>query len=179
MADGNKTDESPNSPYPRKRDDGHKTDEKVDAAYPRKPDMDSRFLSGCLTIAILSLLFYAMLAWPFFAFPAHLKSGLVQIGLFGGLPTLVLGGLLVRIKGLEAATALAGGSFAGAIFAYLRLDSLMLGKLADVRDLPPPNYPEAWAWLIPLAWCLVVAAAVLLLLPRRETQDEGTAKTSR
>ncbi len=159
--------------------DGHKTDEKIETPYPRKRDMDSRFLTGCFTIAILSIVFYAMLAWPFFAFQAHLKSGLVQIGLFGALPTLVLGGTLIRRLGLEAATALAGGSFAGAIFAYLRLDSLMLGKLADVQDLPPPDYPEAWAWLIPVGWCLVVAATVLLLLPRRETQDEAQPKTSR
>lgn len=159
--------------------EGHGTDEKLESPYPRKRDMDSRYLTGCLTIAFLSLLFYFMLAWPFFVFPAHLRSGLLMIGLLGALPVLVLGGSLVRIVGLEAATALAGGSFAGAIFAYLRLDSLMLGKLGDVQDLPPPNYPDSWAWLLPLAWCLAVAASVLLLLPKREIQDEGGAGPSR
>ncbi len=159
--------------------DGHNTDEKIETPYPRKRDMDSRFLAGCFSIAFLSILYYAMLAWPFFAFQAHLKSGLVQIGLYGALPTLALGGALVRRMGLEAATALAGGSFAGGIFAYLRLDSLMLGKLGDVRDLPPPDYPEPWAWLIPVAWCMAVLAVIFLLLPKRETQDEAQAKTSR
>jgi hypothetical protein len=81
--------------------------------------------------------------------------------------------------GLEAATALAGGSFAGAIFAYLRLDSLMLGKLGRVEGLPAPDFPESWAWLLPLAWCLAVAAAILILLPRRETQDEAARPASR
>ncbi len=159
--------------------DGHKTDEKIETPYPRKRDMDTRFLTGCFTIALLSIVFYTMLAWPFFAFQASLKSGLVQIGLFGALPTLALGGGLVRRIGLEAATALAGGSFAAAIFAYLHLNSLMLGKLADVKDVPPPNYPDSWAWLIPIAWCLVVAATVLILLPRRETEDEAQPKSSR
>jgi hypothetical protein len=141
--------------------------------------MDTRFLAGCSTIAILSLTFYAMLAWPFFVFEAHLRAGLAQIALYGALPVLVAGVLATRAKGLEGATALVGGSIAGAIFAYLRLDALTLGKLGDLQELPPPDWPDSWAWLIPLAWCLAVAATALLALPKRETQDEGAPGSDR
>lgn len=159
--------------------DGQETDEKVESPYPRVKSMDSRFLSGCMTIAVLSIVFYGMLAWPFFAFPVHLRAGMIQVGLYGALPAFLLGALVLRRIGLEGATSFAGGSFAGAVFAYLRLDSLQLGKLADVRNLPPPDYPGHWAWMLPVAWCLVVTATILIVLPRRETQDEGGPKTNR
>jgi hypothetical protein len=141
--------------------------------------MDSRFLAGCLTIALLSLMFWAMLVWPFFAFPVHLKAGLLQALYFGGLPSMAVGALLVRKMGLEAATAFAGGSFAGGVFVYLHLANLSLGKYGDTQELPAPDYPDSWAWLVPIAWCLAVAAAVFILLPKRETEDEVGAGTDR
>lgn len=159
--------------------DGRNTDEKLGTPYPRRRDMDTRFLSGCSTIAVLSLAFYAMQAWPFFSFPAHERAGLVKVGLYGALPVLLAGIAAVRLKGLEGATALVGGSMAGAIFAYLRLDALTLGKLGDLQELPPPDWPDSWAWLIPIAWCLTAAAVALLALPKRETQDEGAPGSDR
>ena len=155
------------------------TDEKVESPYPRRKDMDARFLSGCLTIAVLSLIVYAMLAWPVFVFPIHLKAGLAEFGLFGALPTMVLGFVVVRRLGLEGATAFVGGSFAGAINAFLRIDMLMLGKYDETQKMARPDYPEFWAWLVPLAWCLAVLAMVLLNLPRRETLDEGARPSDR
>jgi hypothetical protein len=159
--------------------DGDRTDEKLESAVPKKMDMDTRFFAGCITIAVGSLVFYALLVWPFFAFPVHLRSGLVQLGLFGALPAFALGVLSVRKLGLEGATAFIGGSLAGSVNAYLRIDSLMLGKLEATPNLPAPDYPESWAWLLPLAWALLAVATALILLPRHETGVESRGPDDR
>ena len=112
------------------------TDERLEAPVKQKRDMDSRFLAGCLTIAFLSLVFWILTAWPFFVFPVHLKSGLLNAFVFGPLPALVLGVVLVRIRGLEAATALAGGGLAAGVFAYLHLGNLALPR-REVQDEAP------------------------------------------
>lgn len=155
------------------------TDERLEAPVKQKRDMDSRFLAGCLTIAFLSLVFWILTAWPFFVFPVHLKSGLLNAFVFGPLPALVLGVVLVRIRGLEAATALAGGGLAAGVFAYLHLGNLSLGRFADTSDLPPPDYPTLWVWLLPLAWCFAIDSVIFLALPRREVQDEAPARSDR
>ena len=155
------------------------SDERIDSPYPRKRDMDARFLAGCTTIAIISLATYATIAWPFFAFQAHSREGLVQIGLAGAAPVLIVGTFLIRKLGLEAAVALVGGSIAGGIFAFLQLRGIALGHIASTQDLPEPDYPAAWVWGLPLAWVLVVAALALFTLPRRETQDQAEPPASR
>ncbi|HXH59828.1 MAG TPA: hypothetical protein VNI20_00565 [Fimbriimonadaceae bacterium] len=155
------------------------TDERLEKKAPRKADMDSRFLAGCLTIALFSIGFYILAIWPFFEFPAHLRSGLLSVGLFGALPTLLVGVAAVRKFGLEGATALVGGSLAAAVFAYLRMDSMMLGKYDTNGQLPAPDYPDSWAWIVPLGWCLTVVAIVLFSLPKRELRDEGSNPTDR
>lgn len=159
--------------------DGLHTDEKLGAAPKKRKDMDARFLAGCMTIAVLSLGFWALTSWPFFVLPVHLKAGLGQALLVGALPTLAIGSLLVRKIGLEAATALVGGTLASGVFMYLHLGNLMLGGLSSDPNVPKPDYPDAWAWLVPLGWCLVACAAALLLLPKRETQDEAGPGSSR
>lgn len=155
------------------------TDERIESAAKKKPDMDSRFLAGCLTIALLSLGFWLLASWPFFVFPVHTKAGLLQTFWFGALPTLVVGGVLIRIKGLEAATALVGGALAAGVFVYLHLGNVSLGQFADSQDLPPPDYPASWVWLLPLAWCFAVGSTVFLLLPKKETEDEAGPRPDR
>ena len=149
-----------------------KTDEKLDGSAKRRPDMDTALLTGCLTVAVISIAVYGLVAWPFFVYQMHTRIGLVSAGLFGFAPAAVLGALTVRKLGLTGGTGFAGGAFASGLFVYLQLSNLMLGKVGDVEDLPSPDYPEEWAWLLPLIWCLLVVAIVLVLLPRREFEDE-------
>jgi hypothetical protein len=155
------------------------TDERLDAPSVRKRDMDARFLAGCTTIAVLSLVVYGLHAAPFFFIGASTKQGLALIALYGALPVLGLGTVAVRRLGLEGATGLIGGSVAGAIFAYLRLSALAVGHLAPSPELPEPDYPAHWAWMLPLAWVLAITALALIALPRRETQDQGGPPASR
>lgn len=160
--------------------DGLNTDEQVDATkVAKRKDMDSRFLAGCMTIALMSLAVWFLTCWPFFALPVHQKSALGQAFLLGPVPALLIGLVLVRKVGLEAATALLGGSFAAGVFMYLHLGNLMLGKYAADANVPVPDYSDSWAWLVPLGWCLAVASAAFLVLPRRETQDEAGPGSSR
>ena len=156
-----------------------KTDEKLDAPAKRRPDMDTALLTGCLTVAAISIAVYALVAWPFFVYPMHTRAGLVSGALFGFAPAAALGVLVVRRLGLSGATGFAGGAFASGLFVYLQLSNLMLGKVGEVEDLPAPNYPEHWAWLLPLIWCLLVVAITLVLLPRREFEDEVGGGSSR
>ena len=156
-----------------------KTDEKLDAPAKRRPDMDTALLTGCLTVAVISIAVYGLVAWPFFVYQMHTRTGLVSGALFGIAPAAVLGALTVRKLGLTGGTGFAGGAFASGLFVYLQLSNLMLGKVGDVEDLPPPDYPEYWAWLLPLIWCLLAVAIVLVLLPRREFEDEVGGGSSR
>ncbi len=149
-----------------------KTDQKLEAPAKRRQDMDTALLSGCLTVAALSIAIYLLVAWPFFVYEMHTRAGLVSAGLFGILPATLIGALAVRRLGLTGGTGFAGGAFASGLFVHLQLSNLMLGKIGAVEDLPSPNYPEYWAWFLPLIWCLLVVAVVLVLLPKRELEDE-------
>ena len=149
-----------------------KTDEKLDAPAKKRPDMDTALLTGCLTVAVISLVVYGLVAWPFFVYQMHTRAGLISGALYGMAPAAVFGALTVRRLGLTGGTGFAGGAFASGLFIYLQLSNLMLGKVGDVEDLPPPDYPEHWTWLLPLIWCLLALALVLLLLSKREFEDE-------
>ena len=149
-----------------------KTDEKLDEPAKKRPDMDSALLSGCLTVAAISIAVYGLVAWPFFVYEMHTRAGLVSAGLFGFLPAVIVGGIAVNRLGLTGGTGFAGGAVASGLFVYLQLNNLALGSLGNVEDLPPPDYPELWIWLLPLIWCLLTVAIVLVLLPKRELEDE-------
>lgn len=148
------------------------TDEKLDKPAKRKPDMDSTFLVGCMTVSVLSLLVWGLAIWPFFVFDMHLRQGLVSAAMAGFVPSLAVGAISVIKGGMTGATGFAGGAFAAGLFAYLQLENLMLGKFGNVEDLPPPDYPDFWTWLLPLIWCLLVSFLILIFMPKGEFEDE-------
>ena len=135
--------------------------------------MDSTFLTGCFTVAVLSLLIWGLAAWPFFVFDMHLKEGLVSAALAGLLPALAVGTFAVIKGGMTGVTGFAGGGFAVGLFAFLQLENIMIGRFGGVEDLPEPNYPHFWAWLMPLIWCLLMIVLILVFLPKGEFEDEG------
>ena len=147
------------------------TDEMTGERAKRRPDMDTAFLTGCLTIAILSIIVYIVTIWPFFVMEANTREQLVNIFLLGGLPALILGLIAVRVLGLSGATGFVGGVFASSVYIFLQIDMLALGNLKPTEELPGTDYPEAWAWLVPLLWSLVSVTLTLLLLKRSEYED--------
>lgn len=155
------------------------TDEKLDRPAKKKQSMDSAFLAGCTTVAFLSLLIWGVAAWPFFVFEMHLRQGLISASLAGFLPALAVGAFSVAKAGMTGATGFAGGAFSVGLFAYLQLENLTLGNTTEIANLPPTDYPEFWAWLMPIIWCLLVVVLILLFLPKGEFEDEGGPGSSR
>jgi hypothetical protein len=40
--------------------------------------------------------------------------------------------------------------------------------MEGIKDLPQPEYPQSWQYLVPGAWMLVVIALTALLIKREE-----------
>lgn len=159
--------------------DGAATDEKKPGGAPRKHDMDARFFAGCLTISVLSIALFFLQAWPFFVFEAATIEGLSKIALAGCLPTLVIGALIVRKFDLEGGTALIGGTVSAAVFAFLRMDMVGLGRFGTSESLIEPDYPGFWVWMMPALWGLLVTGAVLAMLRPDSKGDKGTSRADR
>lgn len=123
----------------------------------RTHQMDQAMLGGCFTIGILAVLCHLLTIWPFFIFAEHTITGLQRIFMVGGLPVLILGLLASWRFSFAGYSGFVGGAVASAAFMYLRLDQTFLGAISP--NLPAPEYPERWKWMIPLAW---IAACALL-----------------
>jgi len=125
-----------------------------------------------------SLIGYVLAVWPFFAVPeTHLARNLTTACAFGMVPALVLTAFSTRRFGLPGACGGLGVAMATGVFLYLRMDQIMLGF--TVRDLPRPDYPSTWAWIVPSAYVVATVAVGLLLLPRDTFSDEPPARSDR
>lgn len=149
------------------------TDEPIVGPPPKKADFESSLMQGCSTIGVASVVTYVLAVWPWLAFPEYRLDGLFAIGLAGCLPATVFGVIVSRRFRLAGASGFFGGGMASAVFMYLRLGQTMLGRVSE--RLPAPEYPERWAWLLPLCWFLWVGAAAALALPRQHEGNEGPA----
>lgn len=159
--------------------DGIGTDEQTATSVVKKRDMDAKFFVGCMTIAALSIVFFALEIWPFFAFQTATKSGLIGVALSGCLPALLIGAIIVRKIGLEGGTALIGGTVSASVFAFLRMDMQGLGRFDPSESLVVPDYPAFWVWLMPVIWALLVTSLTLFLLPQGQEGDEVSRETDR
>lgn len=154
------------------------TDERLDNAGPKPRDVDQVMLTGCSTFVAASIIGYLLAVWPFFTVPeTHLARNLAAACGFGMTPALILTGFATRRFGLPGACGGLGGAMAAGIFLYLRMDQIMLGL--TVRDLPRPDYPAAWAWIVPTAYVVATVAVGALLLPRDTFADEPAPGSDR
>lgn len=155
-----------------------KTDEKLDEKVRPERDMDTQMLFGCGSFVFVSIVSYLLAAWPMFVIAnTHL---LVEFGVAlaaGLIPSLVLGAVATRKTGLPGACGFVGGAMATAIFLFLRLEQLMLGY--SVREIPQPEYPRSWMWIVPTAWVVLAVLVAVLLLPKREFRDEASEPSRR
>jgi hypothetical protein len=134
-----------------------RTDEKLETPV-RTRDLDQEMLSGCGSFVVAAFVTYLLTAWPWFVFSDghRLASLAIACGL-GMIPALLFGAFAARRGGLAGGCGFVAGSMAAAVFVYLRMEQLLLGRA--VRELPFPEYPSAFLWQVPLGW---LAAAILV-----------------
>ncbi len=152
------------------------TDELIEGGRMKRVDTDAPLIRGCMVFAVIALLSYGLFIWPFFLFGnLHLGSGVMRACLFAAVPTLVLGILACRVSGVPGASAFVAGSMMGGVFAYLMLrQSFALGGKAE--GMLPPDYPEAWAWMIPLFWIVLVFVIAFIATPKHHYSMAMTMK---
>lgn len=139
------------------------TDEKLDQPIKLGPDMDHMMLAGCFSFVSTAVLHYGLAVWPFLIFPTpYLLETLGRCALFGGVPALFVTAYGSRRFGVAAAAGSIGGAFSVAIFSYLRLEQFNMVR--GNRDMPQPEFPSSWVWVIPLAWVLATLVTVLMSL---------------
>jgi len=149
------------------------TDEKLDEKVRADRDMDTQMLFGCGSFVFVSIASYGLAAWPMFVVPSTHLLAQLGIALAAGLvPSAILGAVATRKTGLPGACGFVGGAMATAIFLFLRLEQLMLGY--SIREIPQPEYPRSWIWIVPTAWVVLAILLAVVLLPRREYRDEGS-----
>lgn len=142
-----------------------RTDEKLSRKQKPAKDMDSLMLAGCTGFVGASILSYGLAVWPFMAFQETQRATTIAWGaLLGLLPAAILGVFAARKFNLPGACGFVGGSMAMSVFLYLRLQQVMAGNAST--DLPHPDYPESWGWMIPLGWLLLSIVLAVVALPR-------------
>ena len=148
-----------------------RTDEPHNGPKTNPRDFDSQMLAGCGAFVAASMLSYVIAVGPHFVFSRtyELNSLAMACG-FGMVPAAILGGYATRRFGLAAAAGFVGRGLATSIFLLLRLKQVLL--LEGEKNLPQPEFPQSWQYLLPGAWMLLVLLTVGLLLKREEYSVE-------
>ena len=148
-----------------------RTDEPHEGPKSKERDIDSQMLAGCTTFVSVSLLSYGLAVWPHFMFQnTHELKTLGLASALGLLPAAILGAYSVWKWGLAAAGGFVSGSLAVSIFLMLRLKQVVM--MEGIKDLPQPEYPQSWQYLVPGAWMLVVIALIAIFLRKEEISFE-------
>ncbi len=138
----------------------------------RKPrDFENELVGGCFTIVGGSLTIFLLTWWPFLIFPFKTSAGLFKALAIAGIPVLIVGLVLTRLVKLAGAVGFAAGMFIGAMFLFMNLNLELIG-FNDPNALPP-EYPQAWGWVIPAAWFLAGMAVMLFAYGNPKNSSEG------
>jgi hypothetical protein len=130
-------------------------------------DMDTQMLFGCSGFVAASFSVYLLAVWPHAVWSqTHALAVLARCLIVGNGPALLAGLVWTRKFGLAGGAGVIGGSVASSVFLYLRLQQVMAFK--GIPEAPQPEYPDSWAWLLPLAWVVLQVLAVVLVLPKGE-----------
>lgn len=152
------------------------TDERLETPVKPERDTDAIMLAGCTGFVSSALITYLLAIWPFFLFTEiHLSAELLRCALIGLLPALVFGGYVTRRFGLAAAAGFVGGGMSAGIFLYLRLMEVNLRRVQ--REMAQPDFPEAWVWIGPMAWVLLLFFVAALLIRPSEVDITGKNRT--
>jgi hypothetical protein len=158
-----------------------RTDERLETSGPRPKDFDTQMLLGCSGFVTVSLLTYFLTVWPHLAFPDTYRLSVLMAACAAGmLPAAILGIVAMRKFGLPGGGGFVGGALAASIFLHLNLKRLLLLEelQAVSRELPQPEYPASWQFLVPGAWLLGAVVLALVFLRREEFSTEEGSEVS-
>lgn len=137
----------------------------------RAKSFESELVGGCFTILGGSVTVFLLTWWPFLVMDTLTTGRLLSAVGFALVPALIAGVLLTRFAKLTGAIGFAAGMFAGSMFLYLNLNINFAGSGSP--DAPQPDYPEAWRWIVPLAWFLVGLVVMLFAYGNPSRNTEG------
>ncbi|MCX7799651.1 MAG: hypothetical protein N2109_04835 [Fimbriimonadales bacterium] len=144
-----------------------RTDEKLDHEAERPRDMDTHMIAGCSGFVATSLLTYFLALWPHLVFHEGYRLATLAAGLgFGLVPACILGAVATRRFGLPGACGFLGGVMAFSVFLHLRIQQFLAAR--GSRDLPQPEYPDDFQWMVPLLALALAVLAAAASLPRSE-----------
>jgi len=130
------------------------TDELLENPQKSGPDFDAQMLFGCSSFVAAAFINYALAVWPHFVFQELFALRPLALACaFGMIPSLVFSGIVARRFGVAGSAGCLGGAFAMAIFMNLRLQQIDSAR--GVNQLPQPEFPSDWVWLIPVGWIIV------------------------
>lgn len=135
---------------------------------------EAKIARGFGAFVIVAIGCNALSMIPFFVrYDVYRLGSLAQALAMGLIPAAALGIWATRREGLPAAMAFFAWSLDFVLFLQVRVEELFLAAAA--RRNPDPDYPRAFGWLIPLAWCVAVAAMAIASLPKREFAEKEDA----
>lgn len=153
-------------------------DSPIPAGSPRakKPrDMDTLMLFGCTGFVATSVGTYLLTIWPYMVFLNISEMRMLMLGAgLGMAPALIAGAIVCRKFGLPGAAGLLGGAMASGVFLYLRLRQALMFR--GVPEAPQPEYPDAFAWMVPVGWVVATLIVILLFIPRDEVTVDGNSR---
>ena len=124
-------------------------------------------IMGCGGFVVAAVGIYLLGVWPFLAFQdVHRLRTLGLCAALGFFPTALVSAFASRRFGLPGACGAVGGALTVAVFLYLRVQQAFTAAVA--RQDTPPDYPDLFAILLPIAWVLGVTLVVSVLLPKGE-----------
>jgi hypothetical protein len=155
-------------------EEGSGTDEKVAKPIRRARDLDTVMLFGCSGFVLVCLVSWALVVWPHFLFSDTQNLSTLELcAALGLVPATLFGAAATRIFGLPAAAGFLGGSICAATFLYLRLQQVVAFR--GVPNVPQPQYPDAWVWLMPLGWIVAVLIVIGAFLKPSEYRIDGSS----
>jgi len=148
-----------------------RTEEKLEAPVRAGRDFEGQLLFGCGTFVLASVITYVLSAWPFFVVAEmYLLRPFLIARALGRIPSTIFGLIVMRKTGLAGGCGFLAGAMTQGVFLFLRMEQLLLGH--SVVDLPRPELPLSWGWIVPTVWAVSALLLVVLFVPKRELADE-------
>lgn len=150
------------------------TDEQLTTGY-KPEDHDAPLIRGCMVFAVVSLVTFGLLMWPFLDVRELFQyNALIRALWVASIPAAIWGVVWSRIGSVPGASAFVAGTLLAGVFVYIRVRQVII--FAGQSGSPPTEYPDSWNLFIPIVW--VVGSFVLagIAVPWRAISVASTMK---